>query len=82
MVLERADGSFGGVAAMEVGRSELKIDLFRVHELLEGSGGFVVESLELWTEAARGKYRVGSFVCCESRPDLLCIASTWMKLLS
>ena len=45
VVFERADGAFGCIMPMDMGRGELEIDLGTVHELLQGFGGFVVESL-------------------------------------
>ena len=46
MVLERSDGSIGGVAAVDVRWSELEEDVFGVHELLECGGCFVVDLLK------------------------------------
>ena len=54
VVFERADGAFGCVSSMDMGRGELEVHLGAVHELLQGFGGFIVESLEAWSEAAGG----------------------------
>ena len=45
MVFERADGAFGCITPMDMGRGELEIDLGTVHELLQCFGCFVVEAL-------------------------------------
>ena len=42
MVFEGSDGSLSGVAAVDVWRGELEVDVLAVHVLLEGCGGFVV----------------------------------------
>ena len=42
VVLERVDGAFGGVAAVDTRRGKLEIDILAAHELLEGRGCFVV----------------------------------------
>jgi hypothetical protein len=34
VIFKRADGTFGGVATVDVGRSKLEVNLFTVHELL------------------------------------------------
>jgi len=46
VVLEGADGTFGGIAAMDMGRDQLKVNLLGSKEVLENCGGFVVETLE------------------------------------
>ncbi len=46
VVFEGADGPFGGVTAIDARRGELEINVLGAHELLEGEGGFVVQSLE------------------------------------
>ena len=43
VVLEGADCSFCGVAAVHVGRYQLEIDLIFLVELFEGVGCFVIE---------------------------------------
>jgi hypothetical protein len=45
MVLERPDGPFGGVAAMDGRWNQLEIDVFLMHEVFEKLRAFVVESL-------------------------------------
>jgi hypothetical protein len=45
VVFPGADGAFGGIATMYVGRHELKLDIFRHHVFLECPGAFVIESL-------------------------------------
>ena len=62
MVFERSDGSFGGVAAVDVWRSELEVDVLCLHELLECGGCFVVEFLEQWAKAAGAKETVRPLV--------------------
>jgi hypothetical protein len=51
MVFESLDGVFGPVAMMEAGRSQLVVDVFIGHEVLEKLRGFVVEAMEPGTEA-------------------------------
>jgi hypothetical protein len=45
-----------------MGGCELKVDVLRGHEGLEGGRGFVVEALKLGTKAALGKESVSTFV--------------------
>jgi hypothetical protein len=45
VVFERADCAFGGIAAVDVGRDELKIDVLRTEEVFQDAGAFVVEAL-------------------------------------
>jgi hypothetical protein len=52
VVLPGADGAFCGVAAVNVGGNELKVNVLFGHVGFEGFGGFVVEFLELRFEAA------------------------------
>ena len=42
VVLEGSDGSFGGIAAMEMRGGKLEVNLFFSHVVLESNGGFVV----------------------------------------
>ena len=44
MVFEGADSTFGCVAAMHVGRSELIVDALLLKKLLEDGGALVIES--------------------------------------
>jgi hypothetical protein len=46
------DGSLGSIAAVDMRRGELEINLFAWHEVLEQGGGFVVKALELPSEAS------------------------------
>jgi len=62
MIFERADGAFGGIAAVEVRGDQLVVDLVFLEELLEGGGSLIVESLELGAEAAGGEESVDAFV--------------------
>jgi hypothetical protein len=64
VILEGAYGSFGGITTVQMGGGgcQLKVDVFRGHEGLEGGRGFVVEALKLWTQAALGKQSVSTFV--------------------
>jgi hypothetical protein len=48
MILEGPDGPFGGIPMMDMGCSELKIDVFGLHGILEHGRGFVVKFLEFW----------------------------------
>ena len=47
MVLEGANSSFGGVAAVYTGRDKLVVDVFGVEEGFECCGTFVVETVQL-----------------------------------
>lgn len=51
MVLEGADGLFGGVVAMEVRRGELVVDILVDEELLESLGRLVVKLVESGADA-------------------------------
>jgi hypothetical protein len=62
VVLEGADGPFGCIATVQMRGSKLKVDMFGSHEGLEGCRGFVVQALELRSEAAFGEKRVCTFV--------------------
>ena len=52
MILECLDGSFCPVSTMEASGGELVIDVFCSHEVGEEFGCFVVQAMELWTEAS------------------------------
>ena len=52
VILEGSNGSFGGVAAMDVWWHKLEIDVFFVEEAFQRGGGFIVKLVELWTEAS------------------------------
>ena len=58
MVLERLDGPFGSVGAMQVGWGELKGESFFLHEGLESFGAFIVKSLENGSQASFGELGV------------------------
>ena len=49
------NGTFGGVAAVAVGRDQLEIYGGVMEEIFEGLRGLVVESMELGTEATFNK---------------------------
>jgi hypothetical protein len=51
IILERADGAFGGVATMQSRGHELIVDLLVGEKCFEGCGTFVVEALEVRLEA-------------------------------
>jgi hypothetical protein len=51
MVFKSLDGAFGPVATMETGRSQLVVDVFAGHVVLEKLRGFVAKAMELGTEA-------------------------------
>ena len=52
VVFECLYGPFGSVAAMDVGGNQLVLGIGVVDEVLELLGGFIVESMESWFEAA------------------------------
>ena len=58
VVLKGADGAFGGVAAVDPGRSKLEVDALLGHVGLKDGGGFVVKFLELGAKAV-GTEEVG-----------------------
>jgi len=45
VVFERANGAFGGIASVDVGRDQLIINLFGSEVVLEGCRGFIVKTL-------------------------------------
>ena len=45
MVSECAYGAFGSVLAMDVGRSQLRVDFFVSREVAKHGRGFIVQSL-------------------------------------
>jgi len=63
MILVGADGTFGGVASMASRGCKLEINIVGPHEGLEQFGTFVVQALELRTEACVAEFRVHGFVC-------------------
>ena len=65
MILESADRSFGGIAAVKVWRHKLEIDVFVSHELFQHVGAFVVKALKFWTKSAFDKQGMGLLACCE-----------------
>jgi hypothetical protein len=46
MILEGADGSFGGIATVDSGWGELKINNFFAEELLQSFRAFIIKPLE------------------------------------
>jgi len=60
VVFKGSDGAFGGVAAVDVGRCELEIDVFVGEVLLKEFGSFIVEFHEFGAEAAGDKESVGA----------------------
>jgi hypothetical protein len=45
VILEGADGAFGGIAAVDARRGELEVNFFFSEELFQGVGALIVESL-------------------------------------
>ena len=58
VILERANGSFGSVAAMNARRDELVVNFLVDDELFKDGGTFVVKSLEIWAQAGRDETAV------------------------
>ena len=46
VILEGADGAFGGIAAVDAWWGELKVNYFFAEELFQSFGAFIVETLE------------------------------------
>jgi hypothetical protein len=46
VILEGAGGAFGGIAAVDSGRGELKVNFFFAEELFQCFGALIVETLE------------------------------------
>jgi hypothetical protein len=67
VVFKRADGAFGSVAAMDVGRDKLEVDIFGAEEVFKDAGAFVVEALEDGSKAGFDKERMGAFVGGQDR---------------
>jgi hypothetical protein len=51
MILESLDCTFGPVATMKAGRSQLVVDVFVGHEVFEELRGFIVKAMQFGTEA-------------------------------
>jgi hypothetical protein len=51
MLLHGANGTFGGIVAVDSGGHQLELDRFGMEERFEGFRTFVVESVELGSEA-------------------------------
>ena len=58
VIFECTDGPLGGVPAMYTGRDELVVDVFSGEKLLEDTGAFVIETLELGAEASETEFGV------------------------
>ena len=56
VILEGADGAFGGIAAVDSGRGELKVNFFFAEELFQGFGAFIVETLEERTQTGGAQF--------------------------
>ena len=54
MVLERLDGPFGSVGAMQVGRGKLEGDSLFLHKGFDSCRAFIVKSLENGLQASVG----------------------------
>lgn len=61
VVFEYADGAFSLVATMCVWRDELVVNMLFGEVLLEDVGGFVVQSLKLWSESTGDEDAVNTF---------------------
>jgi hypothetical protein len=51
VILKRADGAFGRIATMYMGRHKLVVDIVGREELLESGGGLVIQTLQARCEA-------------------------------
>jgi hypothetical protein len=51
VILEGADGAFGGIAAVDAGRGELEVNFLFAEELLQCFRAFKVETLKAGTQA-------------------------------
>ena len=47
VIFERADGAFGGIAAVDSWWGKLKVNFFFAEELFQSFGAFIVEALEV-----------------------------------
>jgi hypothetical protein len=65
MVFERADCTFGCVAAVDLRGYKLVVDCFLGEVIFEELRAFIVKALELWSEAGFYKGGMGPFVGCE-----------------
>ena len=54
---------FISIAMMNVGRCQLVVNGVSCHVLLQGSGGFIVKTLELRVETSLGKKNDSALVC-------------------
>ena len=54
---------FSSIATMNVGRCQLVVNGVSCHVLLQGSGGFIVKTLELRVETSLGKKNDSALVC-------------------
>jgi hypothetical protein len=53
VVFVGADSALGSVAAMDMGRSELVINVLLVNVLNENLGCLIIKDLELWMQSSR-----------------------------
>jgi hypothetical protein len=56
MILEGADGAFGGIAAMDSWWGELEVNFFFAEELFQSCGTFIVETLEERTQSGGAQF--------------------------
>ncbi len=51
MVFEHVNGTFRSIATVDMGWDQLGIDMLSNHEILEGTGCFIIQSLQLGAES-------------------------------
>ena len=66
VIFEGPNGSFSGIAAMDIGWGKLIVNTLGLHELLKGCGGFIVQTLELGAEAGGAEVCVQNLVGCHN----------------
>lgn len=66
MVFESTDSPFSCIAAVNMRRRQLIIDVLFDHELLYGCRGFVVKPLELWGKSTGREKSNSSLVGCKN----------------
>jgi hypothetical protein len=64
-ILEGANGAFGRVILVNAGWNKLEVDVLLNDKIFEDGGAFVVEAMQLWTEAGSYQYVLDDLKCIE-----------------
>jgi len=71
MIFESADGTFGSIAMMSIGWSQLEVDFLVLHEVIESFGSFIVETLQPGMEPSLFERGQDHLVCLDDGRHLM-----------